>query len=145
LIERHLKAQTELEGVLGKTGIAPVDNANSAHMREMNDLTSAALQKKSGDALDRDYVTHQLAMHAQVLGTLDHVLLPSAKNPELKTYLRTVRKEVGAHTEAIAKAQAELTGACGGDLASDAGLPDAGADAGVAIPSGPSVESAVRK
>lgn len=145
LAEKHSKAQSELEAVLAKTGIHPVDNANSMHMSEMNDLTLAALQKKTGAKLDESFVTHQLAAHAQVLGTLDHVLLPSVKNAELKKYLQTVRKEVGEHTEAIAKTQGELTGACGGDL-NDGGVPTTPADAGiVSTPVGPTVDAAVRQ
>lgn len=81
-------------------------------------------------------------VHAQVIGTLDHVLLPSAKSQEVKQYLQKIRKDVGAHTEEIAKTQASLQGACGGDVTKDGGVspaPAASSDAGVAVPPGPVV------
>jgi predicted outer membrane protein len=132
LIAEHGKAQTKLDSLLREAGIAPIENANSEHLTEMNELTQKHLATKTGVALEGSYVSHQVATHAQVLGTLDHVLLPSVKHPELKKYLQEVRKEVGGHTETIAKVQTELQGPCGGN-AGDAGVPR---DGGVSIVDG---------
>ena len=134
LIEEHQKAQLELKTILSKSGITPIENANSAHLTEMNKLTLDALSKKSGKQLDGSFVTHQLLTHAQVLGTLDHVLLPSVKDPALEKYLRKVRGDVGNHTKDIAKTQAEVQGPCGDGVAADAGVSHASGSAPSPMP-----------
>ena len=125
LAEEHLKAQAELKEVLSKSGITPIENGNSAHLTEMNKLTLEHLSKKSGYALDGSFLAHQLLTHAQVLGSLDHVLIPSVKDPALEKYLRKIRGNVGDHTKDIAQAQAEVQGPCGDGHPSDAGTPHA--------------------
>jgi putative membrane protein len=142
LIEEHTKAQAELKDVLAKSGISPIENGNSKHLTEMNKVTIEALSKKSGVELDGDFVAHQLLQHAQVIGTLDHVLLPSVKDPALETYLRKVRGEVGDHTKDIAKTQAAVQGPCGDGKPVDAGVAASG---GSAPPPVPVLDAGVQK
>lgn len=59
--------------------------------------------KKSGkDTFDMSYIQNQIDMHQQLLSELDSSLIPSAKNPELKSYLEKTKTHVQDH---LSKAQ----------------------------------------
>jgi predicted outer membrane protein len=115
LIEEHSKANEELEALLDEHDITPTPNANTKALTEATKLTLESLSKKSGSELDASFVTNQLLKHAQVLGTIDHVLLPSVEGSPLEAYLKKTRKDVAGHTKEIAETQAKLVGKCGGD------------------------------
>ena len=60
----------------------------------------------SGAAFDREYINNEVAYHKTVNGALESTLIPSAKNPELKSLLQTgltLFREHQAHAEQVAK------------------------------------------
>ena len=66
------------------------------------------LQHASGPAFDKAYVDHEVAYHQQVIDALDKVLIPNAKNAELKALLVKVRPAFVAHLEHAKMLQASL-------------------------------------
>lgn len=53
----------------------------------------------SGAAFDRAYMRSQVDLHQWLLTSLDTVLIPSARTPEVRTLLQTQRASVAAHLE----------------------------------------------
>jgi putative membrane protein len=70
----------------------------------------AALSKLTGAAFDRAYVDHEVAYHEQVLDAIDKVLLPNAKNPELKALIEKVRPVIASHLQHAKLVQGQLAG-----------------------------------
>lgn len=68
----------------------------------------ANLKSLSGAAFDKAYIANEVTYHQQVLDAVDKVLIPSAKNEELKALLVKVRPAFLAHLEHAKKVQASL-------------------------------------
>ena len=57
------------------------------------------MESLTGTAFDRAYVDREVAYHQAVLDALDQLLIPKAKNPDLRKLLSDVRPAVAAHLE----------------------------------------------
>ena len=56
-----------------------------------------AMRDLSGYAFDSTYIENEVAYHVKFLATIDSVLVPAAKNKDLKNLLTSVRPAVAAH------------------------------------------------
>jgi putative membrane protein len=99
------KSATEL---VAKLHVTPESNATSQSLQQGGDQNLATLKKLSGSAFDRAYVDHEVAYHQAVLDAVDHTLIPSASNAELKALLVKVRPAFVAHLEHAKHLQASL-------------------------------------
>jgi predicted outer membrane protein len=115
LIQDHQLANQQLQG----TGVEPVSNAISATLTKDAQHHVEKLAALSDDELDSTFLTSELLDHARTLGSLDHLLLPSADDPELLRVLSKIRAAVARHTLVVVEAQEKVTGACGGELPTD--------------------------
>lgn len=88
--------------------VTPEDNPTSRALKEGGDTNLAALKKLAGAAFDKAYIDHEVAYHQQVLDALDTVLIPGARNAELKALLVKVRPAFVAHLEHAKHQQAAL-------------------------------------
>ncbi len=61
-----------------------------------------------GAAFDRAYADHEVAYHQQVLDAIDKVLIPNAKNAELKDLITKVRPAIAAHLDHAKMVQSSL-------------------------------------
>src|SRR6266704_2463129 len=66
------------------------------------------LKSLKGAAFDKVYVDHEVAYHQQVLDAIDKVLIPSAKNAELKNLIVKVRPAIAAHLDHAKMIQSDL-------------------------------------
>jgi putative membrane protein len=68
-----------------------------------NELKAAAtksrikLQKLNGRDFDKAYMDSQIAMHKEVLRTIDDQLLPNVKSAQMKTMIQDQRPKIEAH------------------------------------------------
>jgi putative membrane protein len=93
-------AVNERAGALAKRlGVTPADNAVSRSLQEGAAQAKAQLAGARGAAFDRAYVEREVAYHQAVLEALDGVLIPGARNAELRALLREVRPAIAAHLE----------------------------------------------
>jgi putative membrane protein len=99
------KAASEL---VTKLHVTPELSPTSESLKAGGEKNVAALQLLKGAALDRAYVDHEVAYHQQVLEALDAVLIPGAKNQELKGLLVKVRPAFVAHLEHARHLQSAL-------------------------------------
>ena len=70
--------------------------------------TEASLKKLKGAEFDKAYVNHEVDYHQQVLDAIDKVLIPNAKNAELKGLIEKVRPAIATHLEHAKHLQASL-------------------------------------
>src|SRR5262245_62607912 len=70
--------------------VTPQDNPTSQALKAGGEANVAALKKLKGAAFDKAYIEHEVAYHTQVLEAVDKVLIPNAKNAELKALIEKV-------------------------------------------------------
>jgi len=97
---RDHRAVNEQAGALvTKLGVTPAENDVSRKLRADATVFRAELEKKSGADFDRAYMAHEVAYQRAVIAAVDDVLIPSARNAELKQTLVAVRPALVAHLE----------------------------------------------
>ena len=106
MVRDHGAVNAKALALVKKLKVTPADNPTSQGLTKAADAERAKLAKMSGVAFDREYVNNEVAFHKTVNGALEKVLIPSAKNAELKSLLETgltLFKEHQAHAEQVAK------------------------------------------
>lgn len=99
--ERMLTDHTGVNGLvtdlLRKLDVAAEDNTMSLDMRDESANKRDILRELSGFAFDSTYMENEVAYHQKFLATIDNVMIPSARNGELRNLLIAVRPAVAAH------------------------------------------------
>ncbi len=90
------KSATEL---VGKLNVTPEDSDASRGLKDGGAKNLEALKALKGAAFDKAYVNHEVDYHVAVLDTIDRVLIPNAKNAELKALIVKVRPAIATHLE----------------------------------------------
>lgn len=99
------QAATEL---LAKTNIVAEDNVVSLNFRDESAAKRDTLRERSGAVFDSTYIANEVRYHTKLLRVIDSVLIPGARNPDLKSLLTGVRPAVAAHLEHAQRVQAGL-------------------------------------
>jgi putative membrane protein len=99
------QAATQL---LGKTNIPAEDNSISLNFRDESAAKRDTLREEHGAQFDSAYMANEVRYHTRLLTVLDSLLIPSARNKDLKLLLTTVRPAVAAHLEHAQRVQAGL-------------------------------------
>ena len=106
MVRDHQAVNDKALALVHKLHVTPAANPTSAALTKQADATRARLSHLTGAAFDRAYVDNEVAFHKTVNGALKSTLIPSAKNPQLKSLLETgltLFREHQAHAEQIAK------------------------------------------
>jgi len=88
--------------------VKPEDNPTSQSLKKAGEENVAALKKLKGAEFDKAYIDHEVAYHQQVLDAIDKVLVPNAKNEELKALIVKVRPAFEAHLQHAQQIQSKL-------------------------------------
>jgi putative membrane protein len=120
MITMHTAAQARQASLLPTLNLTPEDNMVSMRLREEAMSVAARLQPLTATSFDVAYIESQVAIHTEVLGLFDDVLLPSVTAPALRADLVLARGEVAAH---LAEARLLLAALQGGP---DGGMDDGG-------------------
>ena len=97
MIEDHTSANQQAAALTKKLRLTAAESDVSAAVRQSGKNNLARLKSLKGKSFDRAYAENEVAYHQQILGTLDEKLIPSTRNPELKSLLKTVRTVVAEH------------------------------------------------
>jgi putative membrane protein len=90
------------------TDIQPRDNTISLDFRDESAARRDTLRELTGPAFDSTYMANEVRYHTRLLGALDSLLIPAAKNKDLQVMLNRVRPAVAAHLEHATRVQAGL-------------------------------------
>ena len=99
MVRDHSAVNEQALALVKKLKVTPEDNATSKSLKEGGEKNVANLKTLKGKAFDKAYIDHEVAYHQQVLDAVDKVLIPNAKNEELKALLVKVRPAFVAHLE----------------------------------------------
>jgi putative membrane protein len=108
MVTDHSGVNKQAVALARKLGVTPEDNSTSQALKKGGEENVAHLKTLKGKAFDRAYVDHEVAYHEQVLDAIDKVLVPNAKNEELKALIVKVRPAFVAHLEHAKHLQAQL-------------------------------------
>ncbi len=109
MVTDHTSVNGQAVALATKLKVTPEDNDTSKSLSKGAADNMANLKTLKDKAFDKAYTDHEVAYHEQVLGAIDTVLIPNAKNAELKTLLEKTRPAIAAHLEHAKHMQQTLT------------------------------------
>ena len=108
MVTDHTGVNKEAVALVKKLGVTPEDNPTSQSLKKGGEDNLTNLKALKGAAFDKAYIDHEVAYHEQVLDAVDKVLVPNAKNAELKALLVKVRPAFVAHLDHAKQIQSKL-------------------------------------
>ncbi len=108
MVTDHTAVNKQAGDLVKKLGVKPESNPTSESLKKGGDENMANLKKLKGKEFDKAYTDHEVDYHQQVLDAVDKTLIPSARNPELKSLIEKVRPAFAAHLDHARHLQAEL-------------------------------------
>ena len=108
MVTDHSGVNKEAVALLTKLKVTPEDNPTGQSLKKGGEDNLKNLNGLSGAPFDKAYISHEVAYHQQVLDAVDKVLVPDAKNAELKALIAKVRPAFVAHLEHAKTIQAKL-------------------------------------
>lgn len=95
----HKAVIAQAVALVTRLKVTPKDNAVSQSLNAGAEKEKAVLRTKSGKDFDKAYIDNEVAYHKAVIGAVETVLIPNAKNAELKALLEKVVPALKAHLE----------------------------------------------
>jgi len=108
MITDHTAVNKQASALAKKLNVKPAQSDTSKSLKSAAKENEANLKKLKGAEFDKAYVDHEVAYHEQVLGAIDKVLIPNAKNAELKGLIEKVRPAFQAHLDHAKHLQSSL-------------------------------------
>ena len=108
MVTDHTGVNKQAVALVTKLKVKPEDNPTSQALKKGGEDNVKNLKGLKGAAFDKAYVGHEVAYHEQVLDAIDKVLVPNAKNEELKGLIVKVRPAFVAHLDHAKMIQAKL-------------------------------------
>ncbi|MBI1197899.1 MAG: DUF4142 domain-containing protein [Phenylobacterium sp.] len=95
----HAAVNDQALALAKRLGITPEENPTSEALERQASETAARLAELNGAAFDKAYIANEIAFHQAVNSALSEMLIPNARNPELKSLLETGLKLFRAHEQ----------------------------------------------
>jgi putative membrane protein len=108
MVTDHTGVNEQAVALVTKLKVTPEDNLTSQSLKAGGEANLKNLKTLKGAAFDKAYIDHEVAYHEQVLDAIDKVLIPNAKNAELKALIVKVRPAFVGHLEHAKMVQATL-------------------------------------
>jgi putative membrane protein len=110
MVDDHSNLQKSVNDLGAKLGVKPEPSDTSKALKSGAADEMKKLQGLKGSAFDSEYVNHEVAYHQQVIDAAGKVLIPNAKNAELKSALQGAAPLFQGHLEHAQKLQSSLGG-----------------------------------
>jgi len=91
-----------------KLGVTPKDNAVSQSLMKQAKETLNTLNSVDKKDFDKTYINNEVAYHQAVIDAVNNILIPQAKNQELKDLLVAVVPALETHLEHAKMAQSKI-------------------------------------
>lgn len=91
MVTDHTAVNKSAVDLVTKLKVSPAENDTSRALKAGGEKNLAELRALKGKAFDKAYVDHEVAYHEQVIQAIDTLLIPNARNAELKALLVKVR------------------------------------------------------
>jgi putative membrane protein len=107
MMNDHHALRKQGQDLATKLGVTPAAPANDSLPAKAQMVTDSLTSMAKGAAWDRWYIDHEVAMHQEVLATID-AALGAAQAAELKDLLTKARPNVEAHLKRAQEIQGKL-------------------------------------
>ncbi len=108
MITDHTAVNKQAGALAKKLHVKPADSDTSKSLKAGAAENMKHLKCLKGAAFDKAYIDHEVDYHQAVLDAIDKVLIPNAKNAELKDLIVKVRPAIAAHLDHAKMVQADL-------------------------------------
>ena len=108
MITDHTAVNKQAGALAKKLSVKPEDSDTSKSLKAGAAENVKNLKGLKGAAFDKAYVDHEVVYHQAVLDAIDKVLIPNAKNAELKDLIVKVRPAIAAHLDHAKMVQSDL-------------------------------------
>jgi putative membrane protein len=108
MIDDHTKLQNSVNDLGKKLGVKPAPSDTSKSLHTAAAAENKKLAKLSGKAFDKEYIDHEVDYHQQVIDAASKVLIPNAKNAELKSALEGAAPLLQGHLDHAKQIQSSL-------------------------------------
>ena len=108
MIDDHTKLQQSVNDLGKKLGVKAEPSAISKSLHTAAAAENKKLRGLKGKAFDKEYIDHEVAYHQQVIDAASKVLIPNAKNAELKSALEGAAPLLQGHLEHAKQIQSAL-------------------------------------
>ena len=88
--------------------VDPRPNMQAMNMTRQAQGIASELEAAPADRVDVMYLEKQIALHGNTLAMLDHVLIPGARDAELRAYLQAARPMVREHLDRAMRLHHEM-------------------------------------
>lgn len=108
MLTDHTGVNQLVSNLLTKLDVAPEDNTASLDMRDESANKRDIMRELMGYAFDSTYIENEVSYHKKFLASIDNVMLPGARNAELRGLLTAVRPAVAAHLAHAEQVRADV-------------------------------------
>jgi putative membrane protein len=108
MVDDHTAVQKSVFALGAKLRVTPADSPTADALKKAAAESEAHLETLNGPEFDRAYLDHEVAYHKQVIDAVKTVLIPNAKNAELKSALEGAVPMFQGHLEHAEHLQASL-------------------------------------
>jgi len=99
MIDDHMKLQKSVNDLGKKLNVTPAQSDTSKALKTQAAAEMKKLRGLRGKAFDTEYINNEVAFHQQVIDAAGKVLIPNAKNQELKSALEGAAPLLQSHME----------------------------------------------
>jgi putative membrane protein len=93
----HTRVNQLVSDLLTALQLTPEDSKTSLDFRDESATKRDLMRELEGRAFDTTYIANEITYHTKLLGAIDSVLLPAARNAQLKQLMTNMRPAVAAH------------------------------------------------
>ena len=108
MIRDHTAVNAKAAALAKKLGITPEASDTSKTLKSDGEKELSKLNAMQGAEFDKAYIDNEVSYHESVIASLDKLLLPNAKNAELKSLLESGRPIFVSHLNHAKELQASL-------------------------------------
>jgi putative membrane protein len=108
MIVDHSAVNSALTELVQRSRIEPEENSASLYYRDESTAERDLMRGMVGRQFDSTYIANEINYHLNLLKTLDTVLIPRARDAQLRQVLVSVRPAVVSHLDHAQKVQAGL-------------------------------------
>lgn len=109
MVADHSALQKSVFALGAKLHVTPAESGTQASLKKEAAETMEKLKGLKGAAFDKAYIDHEVAYHKQVIDAVSTVLIPNAKNDELKSALQGAAPLFQGHLEHAEHLQASAS------------------------------------
>ena len=108
MLTDHTGVNQLVTNLMTKLDLEAEDNVASLDMRDESAEKRDLMREMSGYRFDSTYIENEISYHRKFLAQIDNVLLPAARNAELKGLLTAVRPAVASHLAHAEQVRADV-------------------------------------